>query len=331
MSDVDGLDDPAANWYRVAALFRMCGFTSEADRQGKDVMGLLDQIGQSEAMLRVRLVNPNIQDARTLWHRTKDLLKDIRTHLDLPVPRTLPDQQAILCWSLHIGDGWTLAEIGHAFQVRAEREDGNEYVTPAWADGKATTYERMWIASEPKASNVTVRAIGGLVYLADLWALTMGVDLQILPPAPPTLKVERPGPVQRPEPGDESTFVEDVTVPDGTIMQPGEPFTKTWRIRNTGTVPWHGRFLSRVGVGDGISMPKSPPRVPIPDTDPGETVDISVKMMAPTSQGQTKVTFKQTDEFGQLYLPGPEYELGIYCEIIVTEKFSRVGWFRSKH
>ena len=330
MSESGALDDPAANWYRLAALLRLCGFASEVDRQGQDPVELLEQIGQTEAMLRVRLVNPKIQDPRTLWRATRNLFRDIRTHLDLPVPRSLPDQQAILCWSLHVGDGWTLAEIGRAFQVRVKGTDSNDYVTPAWADGKATTYERMWIAGEPKSSNVTIRALGGLIYLADLWSVAMGIDLNLLQPAPPTQKVERPGPVQRPEPGDESTFVEDVTIPDGSIMKPGEPFTKTWRLRNTGTVSWRGRFLSRVGVGDGVSMPKSPPKVEISDTGPGETVDISVKMVAPTSQGQTKVTFKMTDEFGQLYFPSPEYSYGIYCEIIVHEKSSRLGWFSRK-
>jgi hypothetical protein len=33
-------------------------------------------------------------------------------------------------------------------------------------------------------------------------------------------------------------FVKDVTFPDGTTVQPGSVFLKTWRIRNDGTQRW---------------------------------------------------------------------------------------------
>src|SRR6187455_1853414 len=37
---------------------------------------------------------------------------------------------------------------------------------------------------------------------------------------------------------DWAQFVSDVTVPDGTIFQPGATFTKTWRLKNIGTCTW---------------------------------------------------------------------------------------------
>ncbi len=51
-----------------------------------------------------------------------------------------------------------------------------------------------------------------------------------------------------PIPGDASTFVADVTIPDGTLMKPYQLFEKTWRIRNSGTVLWKGRWLARRGA-----------------------------------------------------------------------------------
>ena len=36
----------------------------------------------------------------------------------------------------------------------------------------------------------------------------------------------------------ESRFILDVNVPDGTVMTPSTPFTKIWRMRNNGTLPW---------------------------------------------------------------------------------------------
>jgi len=30
----------------------------------------------------------------------------------------------------------------------------------------------------------------------------------------------------------------DITIPDGTVLRPGQPFTKIWRVRNSGTDAW---------------------------------------------------------------------------------------------
>ena len=37
-------------------------------------------------------------------------------------------------------------------------------------------------------------------------------------------------------------FIEDVTVPDGTVLSPGEHFRKVWRLRNTGTCTWNRSY-----------------------------------------------------------------------------------------
>lgn len=79
----------------------------------------------------------------------------------------------------------------------------------------------------------------------------------------------------------------DVTIVDGTVMTPGQEFVKTWKIRNTGICTW----------GDGYQLIFSysnPPLVtmngqPVPLTAliaPGEEVDISVNLKAPTTPGE---------------------------------------------
>lgn len=78
-----------------------------------------------------------------------------------------------------------------------------------------------------------------------------------------------------------STFVSDVTIPDGTVMSPGQRFTKTWRIKNSGATSWSGYNLAFV---DGAQM-GAPSSVSVPITPPGATVDISVPMMAPKDTG----------------------------------------------
>ena len=81
--------------------------------------------------------------------------------------------------------------------------------------------------------------------------------------------------------GDSATFVSDVTIEDGTVMNPGQSFTKTWRFRNTGSTGWSSYSMVFVG-GDQMGAPAS---VPVPTTAPGAIVDISVPMIATTEPG----------------------------------------------
>jgi hypothetical protein len=77
-------------------------------------------------------------------------------------------------------------------------------------------------------------------------------------------------------------FIEDVTIPDGTVMEPGQAFTKTWRLKNAGLLEWgEGSNLS---FEDGEQMGGASP-VAVPNVQPGETVDISVDMAAPAEVG----------------------------------------------
>ncbi len=123
----------------------------------------------------------------------------------------------------------------------------------------------------------------------------------------------RPG---YPIPGDASTFITDITIPDGTIMAPYQEFEKTWRIRNSGTVPWMGRWLARRGSPTGHGVPTSPRRVPIPDTMPGEEVDITVPVKAQPLSGASQAHFKMVDGAGWEYFPD-RYSLGLVLSIIV--------------
>jgi len=47
-------------------------------------------------------------------------------------------------------------------------------------------------------------------------------------------------PATQPPPAgcDRAQFISDVTVPDGTTFAPGATFTKTWRLKNSGTCTW---------------------------------------------------------------------------------------------
>ena len=41
----------------------------------------------------------------------------------------------------------------------------------------------------------------------------------------------------------DAVYVSDVTIPDGTVLAPGEEFVKTWKFQNTGSCAWSEDFL----------------------------------------------------------------------------------------
>jgi transcriptional regulator with XRE-family HTH domain len=119
-------------------------------------------------------------------------------------------------------------------------------------------------------------------------------------------------------PGDAVAFVADISVPDGTVMPPYFEFEKIWRIRNSGTVPWVGRWLARRGAASGHGVPRSPSRVPIPDTQPGEEVDIRTPVRSQPLAGSSQGHWKMVDDRGRKYFPD-RYPLGLVLSIVVEE------------
>ncbi|MBG0816951.1 NBR1-Ig-like domain-containing protein [Planomonospora sp. ID82291] len=93
---------------------------------------------------------------------------------------------------------------------------------------------------------------------------------------------------------DDSLFEGDVTYPDGTEVRRGERFTKVWRIRNAGAVPWQGRYLTRINT----APCRAPERVEIEPTAPGEVVDIAVRVRAADRPARCKIFWKMTSADG---------------------------------
>ena len=116
-------------------------------------------------------------------------------------------------------------------------------------------------------------------------------------------------------PGDASTFIDD-TIPHGTLMQPGELFAKTWRIRNSGIVTWTDRQLERQGPLTGPGLITSPRYIPIPDTKPGDLAVITAPLKAPTYDSTSIAYFKMADAEGALCFPD-SYQLGLDVLVMV--------------
>lgn len=82
-----------------------------------------------------------------------------------------------------------------------------------------------------------------------------------------------------------SKFVADVTVPDGSDFARNEPFVKTWRFKNTGQTTW-SKFYSLKYVEGPLMGANGLLTINLPnDVKPGETVDISMNFISPGELG----------------------------------------------
>lgn len=115
---------------------------------------------------------------------------------------------------------------------------------------------------------------------------------------------------------DRAEFVADVTIPDGTNLPPGDNFTKVWRVRNAGTTTWTTAYGLTFFGGDQMGGPDS---VPLSGTvAPGQTVDLSVDLVAPDDEGDAIGYWMLQNAGGQFFGVGPEGKFAIYVQINVT-------------
>jgi hypothetical protein len=94
-------------------------------------------------------------------------------------------------------------------------------------------------------------------------------------------------------------FVADITIPDGTIMTPNLTFTKTWRLKNNGTCTWTTSYAIVFSGGNAMNGPATQNLAG--SVNPGQTIDVSVNLTAPSSTGDYKGEWKLRDASGVLF------------------------------
>jgi hypothetical protein len=108
---------------------------------------------------------------------------------------------------------------------------------------------------------------------------------------------------------DQAEFWADVTIPDGTDFNPGDEFTKVWKLRNSGTNTWTPEYGLAFSTGEQMSAPNIVLlNVNVP---PGGTTDISVDMVAPQTSGNYLGYWKMRDPLGEFF------DYAVYVQIDV--------------
>ena len=132
-------------------------------------------------------------------------------------------------------------------------------------------------------------------------------------PVPPTARpTNTPEPCDLAEPGNPI----DVTIPDDTVMTPGQKFNKTWRLVNVGTCTWNNQYavvwISGEQMGDSSVVFLNGL------VGPGQSVDITVPMTAPKTPGSYESYWKLRNSAGVLFGIGENGENVFWVRIKVV-------------
>lgn len=110
-----------------------------------------------------------------------------------------------------------------------------------------------------------------------------------------------------------ASFV-DETMPDGTIVKPGQQFTKTWKIRNDSSCTWDTSYKivfwdgELMGGGYVYNFPQQ--------ALPGDIVSVSLVLTAPLVDGSYKSSWKLQTPAGSTF--GVGFDSPIWADIVVS-------------
>ena len=94
------------------------------------------------------------------------------------------------------------------------------------------------------------------------------------------------------------TFVSDVSIEDNTQMTPGQTFTKTWKVLNSGSCAWDSGFKFAFTTGNALGGSTVTLSSSVAS---GAQYDISVPMTAPTTAGTYQSNWRMSTAAGQFF------------------------------
>ncbi|NOY99184.1 MAG: hypothetical protein GXP40_08280, partial [Chloroflexi bacterium] len=113
-----------------------------------------------------------------------------------------------------------------------------------------------------------------------------------------------------PQCNDDLRFIEDLTVPDGSIVPPAAKVDKRWLVENAGTCNWDGRYRLRLVAGPDLGAPAEQALYP---ARAGTQAMLRVVFTAPSEPGTYRSAW-------QAYGPaGEPFGDAVFVEIVVQE------------
>ena len=203
---------------------------------------------------------------------------------------------------------------------------------PGSAPDSAATLQAIYTAQAATLEALQTQAMATLEVPTTVSLPTMPVlETETGEPQQPLLPSATPQPSITPQPTvtpsptvrcDQAAFIRDVTIPDNTMINANTIFTKTWRVQNTGTCTWTSAYRLVFTSGTQLDGPVS---VALPRTvSPGETVDLSVNLVAPIDAGTYRGNWMLRNGAGNLFGVGSQANGPVFVQIIVIAEMQPV-------
>jgi hypothetical protein len=116
-------------------------------------------------------------------------------------------------------------------------------------------------------------------------------------------------PTPTPSCQDSLRFLGDLTIPDGTIVNPGDQLDKRWQVENNGTCNWDQNYQVRLIAGTNMGVASEQALYP---ALPGSVFTIRMIYSAPTEPGTYRSAWQAHDPHGEAF--GDPF----YIEIVVA-------------
>lgn len=111
-----------------------------------------------------------------------------------------------------------------------------------------------------------------------------------------------------------SAFEGDVTIPDGTILEPGHDFQKVWAIRNTGTCTWDEGYSLVYIAGSPNNL--DPRNFQFTNSDDfvsaGEGINIGINLTTPCDPGEYEGHWRMRSDSGYYF----GTTLSVYVKVV---------------
>lgn len=112
-------------------------------------------------------------------------------------------------------------------------------------------------------------------------------------------------------------YLGDVNFPPDSYLKPGEEFTKTWWVRNTGTCTWTTQFNLVMSGGEAFGTTGKVGFTQ--EVAPGESVQLSLPgLVAPKQTGTYYSYWLISSPYGKTVGYGPNQQWGLGIKIIVA-------------
>jgi hypothetical protein len=123
---------------------------------------------------------------------------------------------------------------------------------------------------------------------------TLAATLPIIQTTLPTTLPITPTPSCR----NDLTFLQDLTLPDGSIVIPGDSLDKRWEVENTGTCNWEIGYTLRLITGSEMG---AHPEHPLFPARAGSVATIRIIYTAPDASGIYRSAWQAYDSEGEVF------------------------------